>query len=119
MVRQRCFGSAMCWLTLSLISFSPKLAKAPLVRASRLLVEAQRAVARGRRRSRRRVTLLVAERDEVMALSGRVAEQIRQRFAGEKIVNRLVSLFDLDARSIRKGKSMTRIGSSARPSTRN
>jgi len=40
----------------------------------------------------------------MIALSGRVVEQIRQRFAGEKIVNRLVSLFDPDARPIRKGK---------------
>jgi len=40
----------------------------------------------------------------MIALSGRVVEQIRQRFAGEKIVNRLVSLFDSHARPIRKGK---------------
>jgi IS5 family transposase len=33
-----------------------------------------------------------------------VVEQIRQRFAGERIDNRLVSLFDPDARPIRKGK---------------
>jgi transposase, IS5 family len=81
-----------------------ELAKASLGQARRLLAEAQREAARGRRRSRRRVTPVVAELEEMIALSGRVVEQIRQRFAGEKIVNRLVSLFDPDARPIRKGK---------------
>jgi IS5 family transposase len=36
--------------------------------------------------------------------AGTVARQIRQRLAGEKIANRLVSLSDPDARPIRKGK---------------
>jgi len=80
-----------------------ELAKASLGQARRLLAEAQRAAARGRRRSRR-VTRVVAELEEMIALSGRVAEQVHQRFAGEKIVNRLVSLFDPDARPIREGK---------------
>src|SRR5207249_596711 len=40
----------------------------------------------------------------MIGLSAKVVEQIRQRFAGEKIANRLVSLFDPDARPIRKGK---------------
>jgi transposase, IS5 family len=34
----------------------------------------------------------------------RVAEQVRRRFAGEKISERLVSLHDLDARPVRRGK---------------
>jgi transposase, IS5 family len=81
-----------------------ELAKASLGQATRQLAEAQRAAARGCRRSRRRVTRAVAELEEMIALSGTMVEQIRQRFAGEKIVNRLVSLFDPDARPIRKGK---------------
>ena len=36
--------------------------------------------------------------------AGTVARQIRQRVAGEKITNRLVSIADPDARPIRKGK---------------
>ena len=39
-----------------------------------------------------------------IARSERVAEQIRKRMRGEKITNRLVSIFDPDARPIRKGK---------------
>jgi transposase, IS5 family len=34
----------------------------------------------------------------------KVARQIRQRVAGEKITDRIVSLADPDARPIRKGK---------------
>jgi len=37
-------------------------------------------------------------------IRSKVVEQIRQRFAGEKIADRLVSLFDPEARPIRKGK---------------
>ena len=37
-------------------------------------------------------------------MARKVIEQIAQRFAGEKITNRLVSLFDPDARPIRRGK---------------
>lgn len=81
-----------------------ELAKASLGQALRLLAEAQQAAVSGRRRSRRRVTQVVAELEDMITLSGRVVEQIRQRFAGEKIVNRLISLFDRDARPIRKGK---------------
>src|SRR5207245_10743460 len=36
--------------------------------------------------------------------SRRVVDQVRMRFAGEKIENRLVSLFDPDARPVRRGK---------------
>ena len=54
-------------------------------------------MAKASRRTRRRATRAVTE----------LVEQIRQRFAGEKIVNRLVSLFDPDARPIRKGKRPT------------
>lgn len=46
----------------------------------------------------------IHELEECIALSERVAEQVRQRFAGEKIKDRLISLFDPDARVIRRGK---------------
>jgi len=60
---------------------------------------------RGRRvEGRRRALRAVVELEGMILLSGKVVEQIRQHFAGEKIVNRLVSLFDPDARPIRKGK---------------
>jgi transposase, IS5 family len=42
--------------------------------------------------------------DELADRAAKIAHQIRQRLAGEKITNRLVSLADADARPIRKGK---------------
>jgi len=81
-----------------------ELAKESLGQARRLLVEAQLVRARAGRRSRHRTVRVVADLEEMIVLSGKVVEQIRQRFAGQKIVNRLVSLYDPDARPIRKGK---------------
>src|SRR5207245_3393075 len=60
--------------------------------------------------------------------SRRVVDQVRMRFAGEKIENRLVSLFDPDARSVRRGKlsapnefgyvvQLTEVTTSTRPGT--
>src|SRR5215831_14993152 len=57
-----------------------ELAKASLGQARRLLAEAKPA-ARLRRRTRQRATRAVAELEEMIVLSGRVVEQIRQRFA--------------------------------------
>jgi IS5 family transposase len=49
--------------------------------------------------------LVAAERLETLAERGeKIVEQIRKRLAGEPITDRLVSLFDPDARPIRKGK---------------
>lgn len=79
------------------------LAKASMGQARRLLVEARETAAEVTQvplRVRRALT----ELDEAIKLSGKVVEQIHQRFAGEKISDRLVSLFDPDARPIRKGK---------------
>ena len=80
------------------------LTKLSLGQARRLLIEAKLAAAGGSQRSRRGVRRALAELEAVIGLSGKVVEQIRQRFAGEKIANRVVSLFDPDARPIRKGK---------------
>lgn len=40
----------------------------------------------------------------MVTLAERVTVQVRQRFAGEKIAQRLVSFFDPDARPVRRGK---------------
>ena len=45
-----------------------------------------------------------ARLDELAERAEKVARQIRQRLAGEKITDRLVSITDPDARPIRKGK---------------
>jgi transposase, IS5 family len=72
------------------------------VREARRLAEHLRARARGRGAQRK---LSAARRlDELAERAGIVARQIRQRLAGEKITNRLVSIADPDARPIRKGK---------------
>jgi IS5 family transposase len=81
-----------------------ELAKASLSQARRLLIEAKLAMASLGCGPQRRVTRAVAGLEEMIGLSGKVVEQIRKRFADEKITNRLVSLFDPDARPIRKGK---------------
>jgi IS5 family transposase len=69
--------------------------------AKRLLVVARRR-ARGRRA---RAKLRQIERLERFSeRAARVVEQIQKRVAGERITDRLVSIFDPDARPIRKGK---------------
>jgi IS5 family transposase len=74
----------------------------------RSVKEARRLAAAARRRTRgrgARVKLTAARRLEELAdRSEKVARQIRQRVAGEKITDRIVSLADPDARPIRKGK---------------
>ena len=64
------------------------------------------AVARGKARGRGANAKLKAARqlEEMADRCEKVARQIRQRVAGEPIKDRLVSLFDPDARPIRKGK---------------
>lgn len=80
------------------------LAKASMGQARRLLEEARQAARSLDGSSQRRAARAVAELEQMIGLSGKVVEQIRQRFAGEKIAERLVSLHDPDARPIRKGK---------------
>jgi IS5 family transposase len=72
------------------------------IREARQLAAAARRHARGRGA---RAKLAAIERLEEMADRGeRVVIQIQSRLAGEPITNRLVSMFDPDARPIRKGK---------------
>jgi IS5 family transposase len=73
------------------------------VREARALASQARERARGRSTQAK---LAAARRLEELAdLSERVARQIDQRLAGERITDRLVSLADPDARPIGKGKA--------------
>ena len=72
------------------------------VRETRTLARRLRERARGRGA---KAKLQAARRlDELAVLADKIARQIDQRLAGEKISDRLVSMFDPDARPIRKGK---------------
>jgi len=74
----------------------------------RSIKEARRLAALARRKARGRGAKAklkaAASMEEWADRCEKVATQIRQRVAGEPIKDRLVSLFDLDARPIRKGK---------------
>jgi IS5 family transposase len=74
----------------------------------RSITEARRLAAAARRRARgrgARAKLTAAEKlNELADRCEKVTRQIRQRLAGEKITDRIVSLADPDARPIRKGK---------------
>ena len=74
----------------------------------RSIKEARRLTRAARRRARGRgakTKLKAAQRlEELTDRCEKVATQIRQRIAGEKITDRIVSLIDPDARPIRKGK---------------
>jgi len=72
--------------------------------ARRLLRQAARSRSRATDRSPAARAKAIAELERVASLAERVVAQVRQRFAGEKIADRLVSLFDTDARPIRRGK---------------
>jgi IS5 family transposase len=75
---------------------------------SRSIDEARRVAVMARRRARgrgARAKLAAIERlEEMTDRAERVVTQIRLRLAGEPIPDRLVSMFDPDARPIRKGK---------------
>jgi IS5 family transposase len=75
---------------------------------SRSVKEARRLAAAVRRRARgrgaQRKLKAVAALAEMAGRCEKVASQIRRRVAGEPISDRIVSLFDPDARPIRKGK---------------
>jgi transposase, IS5 family len=72
------------------------------VREARGLAAQARAGARGR--GARRKLDAAARLDDMADRAAKVARQIEQRLAGEKITDRLVSLADPDARPIGKGK---------------
>jgi IS5 family transposase len=74
----------------------------------RSVKEARRLAAVARRRARGRGAKgkqrAAAKLEELAGRCEKVARQIKQRVAGEPIKDRIVSLFDPDARPIRKGK---------------
>jgi transposase, IS5 family len=69
---------------------------------ARRLALAARARARGRGAQRK--LRAIARLEELTDRAERVTAQIKQRIAGQPITDRLVSMFDPDARPIRKGK---------------
>jgi transposase, IS5 family len=72
------------------------------IRESRRLVARLRACARGRGAGRKLAA--AARLEQTLERAERVCGQVRQRVAGQRIPDRLVSLADPDARPIRKGK---------------
>jgi transposase, IS5 family len=75
---------------------------------ARSVIEARRLAAIARRKARGRGAKAklkaAAGLEELAARCEKVASQIKQRVAGDPIKDRIVSLFDPDARPIRKGK---------------
>src|SRR6266487_3850977 len=72
--------------------------------ASKLRAQALRVVRTMREQPTRAQVRAVVELAQFVARAEQIAEQTRQRFAGEPIKDRLVSMFDIHARPIRKGK---------------
>lgn len=78
--------------------------RATVRQARTLLEQARRSRSRAKGASPKARAAAIAELERVATLAERVREQVRKRFAGEKIEGRLVSFFDTDARPIRRGK---------------
>ena len=78
-----------------------KLVARSIVEARRLAVVARR---RARGRGARAKLRQIGRLEQVIDRAQRVCEQIQMRLRGEPISDRLVSIFDPDARPIRKGK---------------
>ena len=86
---------------LELTEQAGKLVEHSIREAKRLVVIARR---RARGRGAQAKLAQVRKLEKFIERSERVAEQIQQRMRGERITNRLISIFDRDARPIRKGK---------------
>ena len=78
--------------------------RSSLGEARRLVADAKRRRAASPGVSRRGRSRAIARLTETIERAERVVEQVRKRFAHEKISDRLVSLVDPDARPIRRGK---------------
>lgn len=78
-----------------------KLVERSIREAKRLVVVARR---RARGRGAQAKLAQIRKLEAFIERSERVAGQIRKRMRGERITNRLISIFDPDARPIRKGK---------------
>jgi transposase, IS5 family len=79
-------------------------ARASVGEARRVLAQARRSRSRAPGISRAGRARAIAVLERAIGLAERVTEQVRMRFAGQKITDRLVSLFDPDARPVRRGK---------------
>jgi IS5 family transposase len=86
---------------LDLTSQAGQLLAKSLSEARRLALAARR---RARGRGAQRKLAAITRLEQTMDLAGRVAAQIKLRIEGRPIADRLVSMFDADARPIRKGK---------------
>ncbi len=75
--------------------------------STKLLAQAKASTATAEGVSKKTRDKAIATLEGFIGLSSRVVEQIRMRFSGEKIEGRLVSLFDPDARPVRRGKLST------------
>jgi IS5 family transposase len=80
------------------------LARASIGQAKRVLAQARRSRSRTPGISRAGRARAIATLEQAIGLAERVVEQTRMRFAGQEITDRLVSLFDPDARPVRRGK---------------
>jgi IS5 family transposase len=78
--------------------------RASLREATRVVTAARRTRARARGVSRQAHRRAIARLDDTIRLATRVVEQIRQRFAEQKIADRLLSFADPEARAVRRGK---------------
>jgi len=72
--------------------------------AKRVVDAARHARSRARGVSRRARRQVIQDMEQTIVLAERVVQQIRRRFAEEKIEDRLVSFADRDARPVRRGK---------------
>lgn len=72
--------------------------------AERVVAAARRARARARGISRQARRRAIERLDDTVRLATRVVEQVRQRFAKEKIEDRVVAFADPEARPVRRGK---------------
>ncbi|HET7378821.1 MAG TPA: transposase [Gaiellales bacterium] len=86
---------------LELTEQAGKLVERSIREARRLVVIARR---RARGRGAQAKLRQIRKLEEFVDRAERVAEQIQKRMRGERITNRLISIFDPDARPIRKGK---------------
>ncbi len=86
---------------LELTEQAGKLVERSVREAKRLIVVARR---RARGRGAQAKLRQIRKLEQFIERSERVTEQIRKRIRGERITDRLVSIFDPDARPIRKGK---------------
>lgn len=86
----------------SMTEAAARIVRRSLGEARRLLAEARRRRSAPQRCGARRQA--IARLQQLVTLSERVVEQVRMRFAEEKITDRLVSLADPEARPVRRGK---------------